>query len=104
MSIFLVREENPIASIEEIKEKKIPIRLLTAPRASSPSVAAERMLAEYGITLEDIRSWGGKVSYVSYAEASSLIKDGHADAWCGPMSPAVVELTVSRKMKMLPIK
>jgi len=104
MSLFLVREDSPISSIQEIKEKKIPIRLLTSPKASSPALATERMLNEYGITFDDIRSWGGKVNFVSYAEASSLIKDGHADAWCGPMVSSIVELTVSRRMKLLPIK
>ena len=105
MSVFLVRENSPINSIQEIKDKKIPIRILTSPRASSPSVAAEKMLGEYGISFDDIRSWGGKVNFVSYAEASSLIKDGHADAWCGPTtSPAIIELTIARKMKLLPIK
>jgi len=104
MSYFLVRASNPISSIEEIKEKKIPVRILTSKRGSSPSLAAERMLKEYGITFEDIKKWGGRVSFVSYAEASNLIKDGHADAWIGPMVSAIVELTTVVKMKMLPIK
>lgn len=105
MSVFLIKEDSPINSIQEIKEKKLPIRILTSPRASSPSVAAEKMLGAYGISIDDIRSWGGKVNFVSYAEASALIKDGHADAWCGPVtSPAIIELTIARKMKLLPIK
>jgi uncharacterized protein len=104
MSYFLVKADNPITSIEEIKEKKMPIRILTSKKGSSPSLAAELMLAEYGITFDDIKKWGGSVSFVSYAEASNLIKDGHADAWVGPMVSAIVELTTTTKMKMLPIK
>jgi hypothetical protein len=104
MSLFLVRQGYQADSIREIKEKQLPIRLLTSPKASSPALAAERMLAEYDISFDDIESWGGKVNFVSYAEASSLIKDGHADAWCGPMVSAIVELTVSRKMKILPVE
>ncbi len=103
MSIFLVREDFEADSIAEIRDNQIPIRLLTSPKASSPALATERMLAEYGISFEDIESWGGSVNFVSYAEASSLIKDGHADAWCGPMVSAIVELTVSRRMKHLPV-
>ncbi|RPI08922.1 MAG: TAXI family TRAP transporter solute-binding subunit, partial [Zetaproteobacteria bacterium] len=103
MSFFLVAEESPIRSIEEIRERKIPIRLLTSTKASSPAVAAERMLLEYGIAFDDIVKWGGKVGYVSYAEASNLIKDGHADAWVGPMVSGIVELTTTKKMRMLPI-
>jgi len=104
MSFFLVKEGNPIQSIDEIKDKKIAIRILTSKKGSSPSLAAELMLKEYGITFDDIKTWGGSVSFVSYAEASNLIKDGHADAWIGPMVSAIVELTTTVKMKMLPIK
>lgn len=104
MSFFLVAEESPIRSIQEIRDKKIPIRLLTSTKASSPAVAAERMLHEYGIAFDDITKWGGKVGYVSYAEASNLIKDGHADAWVGPMVSGIVELTTTKKMRMLPIQ
>lgn len=103
MSYFLVKADNPLVSIEEIKAKKLPIRLLTSKKGSSPSLAAELMLAQYGISFDDIKSWGGSVSFVSYAEASNLIKDGHADAWVGPMVSAIVELTTTTKMKQLPI-
>jgi len=104
MSFFLVKAESDLTSIEEIKTQKVPIRILTSKKGSSPSLAAEIMLAQYGITFEEIKSWGGSVSFVSYAEASNLIKDGHADAWVGPMVSAIVELTTTKKMKMLPIK
>lgn len=57
MSFFLVKADNPIQSIEEIKNKKI--RILTAPKGSSPSLAAELMLKGYGITFDDIKKGGG---------------------------------------------
>ena len=103
MSFFLVKEDYGARSIQEIKEKKMPVRLLTAKKGSSPSVAAELTLEKYGISFDDIRNWGGSVSFVSYAEASNLIKDGHADLWVGPMVSAIVELTTTVKMRMLPI-
>jgi len=103
MSFFLVKEGNPLASIDEIKAKKVGLRVLTSKKGSSPALAAEMMLAKYGISFDDIKAWGGSVSYVSYAEAANLIKDGHADAWIGPMVSAIVELTTTEKMKMLPI-
>ncbi len=104
MSFVLVKKSNPISSIEEIKNKQIPLRLLTSKKGSSPALAANLMFQQYGFDFKDIKKWGGSVSYVSYAEASNLIKDGHADVWVGPMVAAIVELTTSVKMKMLPIK
>lgn len=103
MGVFLVREDYAVNSLDEIVEKKLPIRILTAPKGSSPSAATERMLAEYGITPEKLKEWGGSINYVSYAESSSLISDGHADAYCGPIMPATIELSVNRKLKVLPV-
>ena len=39
MALFLVSEKFPISSISDLKAKKTKIRILTSPRASSPSVA-----------------------------------------------------------------
>ncbi len=104
MSVFLVREDYDIASLDDLAAKKMGIKILTAPTGSTPSRAATRMLSEYGVTPDLLKSWGGSISYVAYADASSMIRDGHADAYCGPIMPAIIELTVSRKMKMLPVK
>jgi len=103
MSFFLVKEEYPLSSIEEIKVRKAKLRVLTSKKGSSPALAAELMLGKYGITFDDIKAWGGSVSFVSYAEAANLIKDGHADAWIGPMVSGIMQLTATVKMKMLPI-
>jgi len=104
MSFVLVKEDNPLKSIEDIKSSKSTIRILTSKKGSSPALAAKLMFSQYGISFDDIKEWGGSVSFVSYSEASNLIKDGHADAWIGPVVPAIVELTTTVKMKMLPIK
>ena len=103
MSFFLVRADSPYTSIAEIARSKPKIRLLTSKKGSSPAVASENMLSQYGFTFDDIKNWGGSVSYVSYAEASSLIQDGHADAYVGPIVSSINELITTVKMKMLPI-
>jgi TRAP transporter TAXI family solute receptor len=103
MSFFLVKEDSPFKSIADIARDKPKIRLLTSKRGSSPSVASENMLKYYGFDYATIESWGGSVQYVSYAEASTLIQDGHADAYVGPIVSAINELITSIKMRMLPI-
>ncbi len=103
MSFFLVRADSPYTSIADIANTKPKIRLRTSKTGSSPAVASENMLKQYGFSFEDIKEWGGSVSYVSYAEASSLIQDGHADAYVGPIVSSINELITTVKMKMLPI-
>jgi len=106
MAWLIVDEDCPINSIEEIKEKHFPIKLGTTTLLSTPELASRRILAEYGITYDDIKSWGGKVTFGSYADIGNLIKDGHLDAYMGPVSsiPAMGELITTHKMKLLPVK
>lgn len=103
MSIFLVEENSEYTSIKQIIDQKMPIRIVTAVQGASPALATDRVLETYGISAKDIKSWGGSVSYVSYSEATSLMKDGHADAYCGPIMPATLELAVSKNIKALPL-
>lgn len=103
MSVFLVDEKSKYESIAQIVENKMPIRIVTADKGASPALATDRVLEAYGISAEKIKEWGGSVSYVSYSEATALIKDGHADAYCGPIMPATLELAVSKKLKPLPL-
>lgn len=103
MSIFLVEENSKYESIQQIIDNKMPIRIVTAVQGASPSLATDRVLEAYGVSAAKIKEWGGSVSYVSYAEATSLMKDGHADAYCGPIMPATLELAVSKDLKPLPL-
>lgn len=103
MSVFLVEEKSKYQSIQQIIDEKMPIRIVTAVQGASPSLATDRVLETYGIPASKIKEWGGSVSYVSYAEATSLMKDGHADAYCGPIMPATLELAVTKKLKPLPL-
>ncbi len=103
MSVFLVEENSKFESISQIIENKLPVRIVTAVQGASPALATDRVLKTYGISAETIKEWGGSVSYVSYSEATALMKDGHADVYCGPIMPATLELAVSKKLRPLPI-
>jgi TRAP transporter TAXI family solute receptor len=103
MGVFLVTEKTPINSIRELKEKKYPLRLTTSPKASSPALAAARILKEYGITYDDLKAWGGSVTFTTYTDSASLIADGHADSIISAAGPAIFELISRMAMKSFPI-
>lgn len=103
MSVFLVDEKSKYESIAQIVENKMPVRIVTAVQGASPALATDRVLEAYGISAAMIKEWGGSVSYVSYSESTALIKDGHADVYCGPIMPATLELAVSKNLKPLPL-
>ena len=54
MSFFLVRADSPYTSIAEIARSKPKIRLLTSKKGSSPAVASENMLSQYGFTFDEV--------------------------------------------------
>jgi TRAP-type uncharacterized transport system substrate-binding protein len=62
---FAVRKDLGITSMRQIKEEKIPLRISTAPThlGHPTGWVLDIVLAEYGMSIEEIESWGGSVVY-----------------------------------------
>jgi TRAP transporter TAXI family solute receptor len=60
---FAVRADTGIRSFQDLREQKFPLRVaIPASRQLHPAgIVAEEVLAQYGITLHDIESWGGAI-------------------------------------------
>ena len=101
MGIFLVKADVPLNTIADLKKKKFPLRLTTTRKTSTPALAAKRLLKEYGVSFDDLKAWGGSVTFTNYSDAASLIADGHADGLIAVSVPAVRELVRRVKMKWL---
>lgn len=103
---FIVLEDSPLQSISDIKAKKLPIRIAVGDPGSATELMSRELLGEYGITYNDIKSWGGKVVYKSMGDAASMMSDGLLDVLMitgtAPMG-AVQQIASSRKLRMLPI-
>lgn len=104
---FVVLNNVNISSIEEIKEKKIPLNISVGRRGSGMEIGANRIFSEYGITYEDIEKWGGKVLYFGMNDSIRMLADGQLNAYIAlgvvPLTE-LVELSMKRSFKMLPIK
>lgn len=83
---IVVRADSGITSIEEIRDKKMAVRLGPGPRGSGSQVMLEWVLAEYGITFKDITDWGGKIYNNNFNDVADMAKDGQVDmmSWLGP--------------------
>jgi hypothetical protein len=77
---FLVSEESGLASIEEIKQRKFPLRLSVMYRGSLMEAASKATLEAYGISYEDIESWGGRVYFRALVPSLDLMHNGGLDA------------------------
>jgi TRAP transporter TAXI family solute receptor len=104
--VFAVRANVPVNSMEEIKAKKYPLRLVVMPKGSSGEAITRMVLNAYGITFDDIKAWGGKVSYVSFPNAVELMQNGQAEAFgqvCTPGHPSWMQLATTTKIRFLPM-
>jgi TRAP-type uncharacterized transport system substrate-binding protein len=80
---FAVREETGLRSFHDLRERKYPLRVaIPASRQLHPAgIVAEEVLAQYGITLRDIESWGGQVLHrISLTAADGPVVDPSFDA------------------------
>lgn len=103
---FLVNANTGLTSVEEIKAKKYPIRISVIYRGSLMEIASKTLLEAYGITYEDIESWGGKVYFRALTPSLELIKDGQLDAVSVSVQfpeTNINEASLTHNFRLLPI-
>lgn len=93
-----------IDSLEKLAEKKYPIRVITKTKGSLIPPTAELMLAQYGMSFEKIKKWGGAHIQVAGGQIPVLIRDGRADlsfeaAFKG--HPATTEATMTADLRLV---
>lgn len=94
-----------VTSIDEAIQKKMPIRIVTQPKGGSGEVSLGLLLGTYGVTYDDIKSWGGSVTPTSTSVASTQMIDGKADIWVQVIvagHPAISELAITTDVIFLP--
>ena len=95
-----------VKSIDEIKEKKVPLKIAIGRAGSIDETAANMILDYHGLSAKTIKSWGGNVLLLQYGEQVKKIKDRQADAYINMMpipAPTVQEMILSRPLIMLPL-
>lgn len=99
---FTVLVKSGIDSIADLADK----RILPGPKGWGIEALTQQVLALYGLSYDSIKANGGGVSHVSWGEAPSLMKDGHADmvAFKGAIPLAqTLEIEATNKAKVLGI-
>ena len=106
---FAVRKDLGVQSLEEIGEKKLPLRLST--RGQGPEGTTEftirRILNLCDWNLDDVEQWGGTVDQVpvpSHPRRMEGIEQGAYDAVFERASPAGPPDALARDMVLLPLQ
>ena len=90
-----------------MKARKIPLKLYTLPVGSLGELGAKQLLREYGMTYEDIKSWGGSTTHQGYKIIVDAFKDGRADlliAVVTPKHPSITEMATFGEIKFVPLE
>ncbi len=93
-----------IASVREIRDKKLPVRVYTQPVGSLGEFAGRQLLRATGIGYNEIKGWGGTTTHVGYNVIIDAFKDGRADilfAVVTPKHPSVSEIVSSVDVEFL---
>lgn len=76
---IIVRADSKIASLEQIRQDKMPVRVAFNKRGTMMAVAGEEVFKTAGIGMEDIVKWGGRIDYVDYNTGLAQLKNGQTD-------------------------
>ena len=72
-------DKTGIESLEELIEKKHPVRIAIKKVGTLGNLAGEKLLESFGITFDDITSWGGSVDFLDTDAIKIYLQDGRAD-------------------------
>jgi len=96
-----------ISSLKDVKGKKLPIKLFTTRPFGAGQFGAGLVLKSYGMSFDDIKSWGGRVEHTTFTAIIAAFKDRRADIFLHCISkghPATTEISVSAPVKFLSVE
>ncbi|MEX0405295.1 TAXI family TRAP transporter solute-binding subunit [Aquibium sp. LZ166] len=100
-------DEHDIKSFADIKERKIPVRIsINQPGNLWARAHVVAILNQYGLTMEELESFGGTLIPQSTGPTHELMKDSRADIIItGGFAPvgSVIELNSTTPLRFLPM-
>lgn len=103
---IVVRDDFPIRTLDELARKKLAVRLATGPNGTSSQSFGKWVLGTYGVTFDDIRSWGGRLFTNNYDDVCNMVKDGQIDMffWTGPGEAGWIrDASLGVKLRYIPV-
>jgi TRAP transporter TAXI family solute receptor len=103
---FLILQGSGIKSFDELKEKQYPLKINLNTKDSFMEIVGKKTLEAYGITYDDIKSWGGNVDFMSMGASVDLMRDGKIEAYSNVMqmpSSNITDAASSLSLSLLPM-
>ncbi len=99
------RADLGVSSFDEVKARQIPLKIATDRRSTGVGFLVERLLEAYGISREDLETWGGQIIPAPGPSGQSVEKvlSGEANAICHEGWKSFYSLTEKLPMKFLSV-
>lgn len=104
---IVATKKSGITSIKDIKEKKLPVRLMTVQVGSQGEFATRQVLEANGLSYDDIKKQGGSVTHTSFEVVQSAMVEGKADMFMQVITqghPAVSEMAVTTDLHFVSLE
>lgn len=95
-----------VETLGDLLAQEPEIEIGVAPRGTAGEIGVRRILDLYGVTYDDIESWGGGVQFADLNDAVDGLKDGRLQGFWEnfpPYHPGITELAISRDIALLPL-
>src|SRR5215469_825251 len=111
--VIAVHESTGITSIEQIRERRAPLRVSTRDTIAPPfdedatMFAVTTMIGAAGFSLDDIRAWGGSIQPVarpSHPDRAVAIREGKIDAIFDEGILSWGQLAIANGFRFLPVE
>jgi TRAP transporter TAXI family solute receptor len=98
---IFAHKNSGITSIEQIRDRKMPVRVALNAKGTLMATTGEEVFAAYGFTVKDIESWGGRLNYVAYNNGLAMMKNGQIDLIINMLAfPSSQVITAARDFPM----
>lgn len=97
-------EKHNVTSLADIKEREIPVRVITNPIGSLAEYNTRLTLEAYGMDYDTVKSYGGSVELVSNDVIKSAFQNGTADLHVLAMTkahPVITELALQSDITVM---
>lgn len=97
-------EKYNVSTIEEVFEQKLPLRIGCSAVGSMDAECVSLLLEYFGVTEEELNSWGGSVTHGGGSEIQDLMSDGQIDYYLdhtSQNSSTMAEIAMTQEVTFL---
>lgn len=103
---IVVRDDLPVLTLDDLARLKLPLRLAHGPMGTTSYSYGKWVLESYGVTFDDIKSWGGKLFANNYDDVANMVKDNQVDMffWTGPGEAGFIQdAALGTRLRWIPV-